>query len=38
MIQIYDGAEFSESNISKFGITCVIFISESGEIKVFWMN
>lgn len=31
--QIYDGSEFSEKDISKYGKTCAIFISQSGETK-----
>jgi glutamine---fructose-6-phosphate transaminase (isomerizing) len=33
LIQIFDGAEFTSEDIPKYGKTCVIFISQSGETK-----
>jgi glucosamine--fructose-6-phosphate aminotransferase (isomerizing) len=33
LMQLFDGAEFTENDIPKFGKTCAIFISQSGETK-----
>jgi glucosamine--fructose-6-phosphate aminotransferase (isomerizing) len=33
LVELYDGAEFTDRDIPKFGKTCVIFISQSGETK-----
>lgn len=33
LIELYDGAEFTEKDIPKVGKTCCIFISQSGETK-----
>lgn len=32
-VSVYDGANFNETDLPKFGKTCVIFISQSGETK-----
>jgi glucosamine--fructose-6-phosphate aminotransferase (isomerizing) len=32
-VAVYDGANFSENDIPKFGKTCIIFVSQSGETK-----
>jgi glucosamine--fructose-6-phosphate aminotransferase (isomerizing) len=33
IIQLFDGSEFTSNDIPKFGKTCAIFISQSGETK-----
>lgn len=33
VVNIYDGAEFTENDIPKIGKTCFIFLSQSGETK-----